>query len=114
MAAAQARQIHRPGWEVIDITPTPDLVSSYCYGHRVMILDTETCNTAWEDLYDRNGKIWKIQLFTYRMTPVNDGFGSIFPVIVVPHDVICDLQNAHTSVASPSGPVKINQMVPEQ
>ncbi len=100
--------------EVIDITPTPDLVSSYCYAHRVMMLDTQTYNTGWEDLYDRQNKIWKVQLFSYRMTAVNDGFGSVFPVIVDPHDVIWDLQNAHTSVASPSGLVKINQMVPEQ
>lgn len=100
--------------EIIDIRPTPELESSYCYGHRVMLLDTETYTTLWEDLYDRQGKIWKIQLFSYRMTPINDGFGSVFPVTNDPHDVIWDVQNSHTSVASPTGLVKINASVPAQ
>jgi hypothetical protein len=100
--------------DIIDAQPVGELQSSYCYSHRVMFLDAESYNMLWEDLYDRQGKLWKTQLFTYRLTAIEDGFGSVFPVTNDPHDVIWDVENNHTSVATPTGPVLINAGAPQK
>ena len=52
-------------WEVrdvyvIDVRKIPSKAAGYCYGKRIMYVDQQFYGPLWEDLYDRNMKLWKI------------------------------------------------------
>jgi len=100
---------------VISASKLPARQSGYCYGKRVMYIDTTTYNTYWEDLYDRQNQPWKIAgLFLHTINvpgigPV-DSSGSLLYAF-------WDIQNSHASfVGDPtdnSYPVYINDQVPK-
>ncbi len=52
------------GWEmrdsyVIDLQPLP-ILGNYCYSHRVMYIDKETWFNVFTEMYDADGKLWKM------------------------------------------------------
>lgn len=53
----ELRDVH-----VIDARRIPSQSSGYCYGKKIMYLDSESYITLWEDLYDQNMKLWKCAL----------------------------------------------------
>ncbi len=99
---------------VIDVRRLPSQAQGYCYGKRVMYVDKETFAPLWEDLYDVQGKFWKImmQCPRARMVP---GLG-IQTVTGSSVSAIWDLQNRHAArFVDPTNDgrdVLMNQQVP--
>ncbi|MGH7918070.1 MAG: DUF1329 domain-containing protein, partial [Candidatus Binataceae bacterium] len=58
----------KPSWgpwslrpvDVIDAVRVPTERAGYCYGARIMYVDTHFWHQVWEELYDANMKLWKI------------------------------------------------------
>jgi hypothetical protein len=48
--------------DVLDIRRIPSDAPGYCYGKRVMYIDTYYHTGHWQDLYDANMKLWKVAL----------------------------------------------------
>ncbi|MGO9060836.1 MAG: DUF1329 domain-containing protein [Candidatus Binataceae bacterium] len=61
---------------VIDIQPLP-VMGTYCYGHRVMYIDKETWVNDLIEIYDADGKFWK--LFWQIFAPIR--YGSVDTLI---------------------------------
>ncbi|MGH7907047.1 MAG: DUF1329 domain-containing protein [Candidatus Binataceae bacterium] len=88
-------------WEVrtsnvIDIRRIPSWRKGYCYGKRICYLDSESFIPLWQDLYDANMKLWKVNFFAQIAGPVPpDGItlwnGSFITGIY-------DLQNGHLTL----------------
>lgn len=47
---------------VLDVRKLPSKAAGYCYGKRIMYLDKQFYGLLWEDLYDKDLKLWKIVL----------------------------------------------------
>jgi hypothetical protein len=45
---------------VIDVRRVPAQQRGYCYGSRIMYVDTQFMHQLWEEIYDANLKLWKI------------------------------------------------------
>src|SRR5262249_30311425 len=73
----------RPSWGqwslrhvwVINIHRIPSEAGSYCYSKRIDYIDKETARSLWEELYDSNGRLWKVTMTGYypRRVPGTDG-----------------------------------------
>jgi hypothetical protein len=93
-------------WQVrdtylIDAHRIPQESAGYCYSRRVMYVDQETYYSLWTDLYDSEGKLWKMQWRGIGMRDLPQGhtIGGVA--------AICwDVQNIHASywsgIANPS------------
>jgi len=111
----------RPEWgkwqvrdvDVISVTKPQNYVGTYCYGKRVMYVDKLFGGALWEDLYDKDMKVWKY-LGLFRKTldvpgigPVNESGSQV--------TVFWDIQNRHaTIVANPAigRPLYLNEQAP--
>jgi hypothetical protein len=49
--------------DVLNIQRIPSERPGYCYGKRIMYLDTYYHTTHWQDLYDSSMKLWKVALY---------------------------------------------------
>lgn len=89
--------------DVIDIQRIPSERSGYCYGKRIMYLDSYYHTTHWQDLYDSNMKLWKIALYAVPdaakvpgvpggRAPGLGGFATMW-----------DIQNDHLTIATSLG-----------
>jgi len=81
---------------VIDAQRIPKEASGYCYGKKIMWLDSESYITLWEDLYDENMKLWKCALGGSIAWPV-PGEGVQLDS-EQQFNVMYDLQNNHLSM----------------
>jgi hypothetical protein len=113
----------RPEWgkwqlrdvDVISITKLPDYAGIYCYGKRVIYVDTQFAGALWEDLYDKDMKVWKF-LGLFRKTldvpgigPVNESGSQA--------TVFWDVQNRHWTVfTNPTvgRPIYLNEQAPKE
>jgi hypothetical protein len=58
----------KPSWgkwelrevDILDVRKLPTLAGGYCYGKRVMYIDSQFYAPLWEELYDNDMKLWKI------------------------------------------------------
>lgn len=83
----------RNSW-VLDVHRIPSQRQGYCYGKRVLYVDKDVYQSQWADLYDENGKFWKVDFDPQDLTPVpgqgaywtNNGVGGFW-----------DVQNSHLS-----------------
>ena len=102
-------------WELrdvyaLDLLPLPDLARGYCYGHKVVYVDTQSWVPLSADIYDPNGRLWKVGLVNYHPWTLN-GTDVIVPQVV---DIILwDLQNSHTTLST-VGKGLFNQNAPKQ
>jgi hypothetical protein len=104
-------------WELrdayaLDLFPLPDLAKGYCYGHKVVYVDTQSWVPLFADIYDPNGKLWKVGLVNYHPWMIPGGSDSVIVPQVV--DIILwDLQNSHTTLST-VGRGLFNQDAPKQ
>jgi uncharacterized protein DUF1329 len=89
-------------WEVrdvyvIDIFPTAELASRYCYGHKIVYIDRESWVPVAAEVYDPHGSLWKIFFVIYQPWRINDTEKVIIPQTGV--DVIADMQNSHMGLS---------------
>lgn len=93
MGAWQVRDV-----DVLDIRRIPSESPGYCYGKRVLYIDTYYHTGHWDDLYDANMKLWKVALLAVPdaakvpgvpggRAPGLDGFFTLW-----------DIQNDHLTV----------------
>jgi hypothetical protein len=60
----------KPSWgkwelrdvDVLDVRKIPARARGYCYGKRIMYIDSQFYGALWEDLYDSQMNLWKIAL----------------------------------------------------
>lgn len=107
-------------WQVRDVDVTsiqkvPSKASGYCYGPRVMYSDSHFNGILWEDLYDSQKRLWKIQA----IFPLAVDVPGIGPVNTADSDVeeLWDIQNNHSSIAaepSPGRPFYVNEQSPSE
>ena len=50
---------------IIDVRRVPSQRAGYCYGKRIMWVDSETWANLWADLYDAGMKYWKLQMINH-------------------------------------------------
>ncbi len=101
--------------DIIGATKIPSESKGYCYGKRVMYVDRADATPLWEELYDPDGKLWKIgglYLHTVDVPAIGpvDASGSLIYEF-------WDIQNSHASfVADPTDnthPFYVNEQVPK-
>ena len=113
----------KPSWgkwqlrdvEVTSIEKIPSKASGYCYGPRVMYSDSHFNGILWEDLYDRQKRLWKIQA----IFPLAVDVPGIGPVNTADSDIeeLWDIQNNHASIGaepSPGRPFYVNEQAPKE
>lgn len=90
--------------DIIDVRRIPSQAAGYCYGKRIMYIDSETWANQWTDLYDANMKPWKENMILHPAQQV--------PLIGYTTDsgrfveVMWDFQGGHltgVTSAAPSG-----------
>jgi Protein of unknown function (DUF1329) len=107
-------------WQLRDVDVTsiqklPSKTAGYCYGPRVMYSDSHFNGILWEDLYDPQKRLWKIQA----IFPLAVDVPGIGPVNTADSDVeeLWDIQNNHSSIAaepSPGRPFYVNEQAPSE
>jgi hypothetical protein len=103
--------------DVLDIRRIPSQRAGYCYGAKIMYLDTHFWRPLWEDTYDTNLKLWKIVSIHPSVSQVPD-LGKITGLTGI--EEYWDIQNDHAShiySANPDGKtqsVVYNQEVPRE
>lgn len=70
--------------------------SEYVYGKRVWYLDPETYYIMWSEMYDKQGRYWR--LFFNSTQPLKTEIGVMKPVIVGTH--FFDLQRVHSGISN--------------
>jgi len=107
-------------WQVrdvyeISVSKIPSKAAGYCYGKRVMYVDKATFAPLWEDLYDRDLKLWRIFGLFLRAADVPgvgpvDASGSMVWAF-------WDVQNSHaTFFIDPAAnhPLYLNDQAPKE
>jgi len=81
---------------VIDLQPLP-MLGNYCYSHRVMYIDKQTWFNVFTEIYDADGKFWK--LHWNNVAPMRDGGREVLmnPASQV-SGVMLDFKDNHASV----------------
>jgi hypothetical protein len=101
--------------DVISIRKIPAKTAGYCYGRRVMYADSHFYGTLWEDLYDPQMRLWKIQA----IFPLAVDVPGIGPVNTAASDVeeLWDIQNNHATIGAepiPGHPFYVNEQAPRE
>jgi hypothetical protein len=114
----------RPSWAkwelrdayVIDVASIPSHAKGYCYGRRVMYLDSTSYVLLWQDLYDSDKNLWKTwqtgaRARDVRGAGIQDSSGSRVTVL-------WDLKGGHLSflstVNAEGGDFLVNESVPKK
>ena len=116
---AQQTKVELRDVYVIDLVPTAEIKSSYCYSHRVLYLDKDLAYTADQaDTWDRNAKLWKLQFIPRGPTtaiPADlTGKSSFVMASGGELGVIYDIQANHASVAWPGTPPALLSKAPKE
>jgi hypothetical protein len=88
--------------DIISVKRIPSQRAGYCYGDRVMYVDSETWANLWSDLYDMNDKFWKLQMINHP--------GAKIPLVGYTTDsgrfieTIWDYQSGHVSGVTSAAP----------
>ena len=85
---------------IIDVRCVPSEAAGYCYGARIMFLDSNSYYHVWTEPYDSNLKLWKLLLPTLRVDDL--------PIIgtTITNEgafLLWDVQNAHLTLATSDG-----------
>lgn len=107
-------------WEVrdmyvVDFHPVPSMEASYCYKHRIVYMDADFMEADYVDLYDKSGKLWKVE-YNYRTPVPVPPVGIGRDTMVLPSAdllaTVYDIQNNHMCFAWPTALPKVNSAVP--
>jgi hypothetical protein len=84
--------------DVLSVRKIPSKNAGYCYGKRVMYVDTHFHGALWQELYDAKMKLWKL----YEVAPQRLEVPGIGPQNVPGGDMeeIWDIQNNHATWAA--------------
>jgi uncharacterized protein DUF1329 len=101
--------------DVISIQKIPSKAAGYCYGRRVMYADSHFHGTLWEDLYDSQMRLWKIQA----IFPLAVDVPGVGRVETAASDVeeLWDVQNNHATIGAeptPGRPFYVNEQAPKE
>jgi hypothetical protein len=89
--------------DVLDVRRIPSERPGYCYGKRIMYLDTYYHTTHWQDIYDSSLKLWKLgQWATPDAAKVPGVPGGLAPGLGG-YAVVWDIQNNHMTLATSFG-----------
>jgi hypothetical protein len=104
-------------WELrdvyaLDLYPLPDLAKGYCYGHKIVYVDTQSWVPLFTDIYDPYGKLWKVGLVNYHPWKIPD-ISEAVPVPQVIDIILWDLQNSHETLST-VGEGLFNQEAPKK
>ncbi|HLI61823.1 MAG TPA: DUF1329 domain-containing protein [Terriglobales bacterium] len=80
---------------VIDAKPLPSL-GGYCYSHRVFYINADSYNILADEAYDVSGRLWKFNVYNWRISSLNDGEPFISTADY--YGGIYDVQNAHMNM----------------
>jgi len=112
----------KPSWgkwqvrdvNVISASKLPAHAQGYCYGKRVMYVDQLTSAPLWEDLYNKDLRLWRIYgLFLHPAAVPNVGVVDTAGPMVY---AFWDVQNSHTTFfidPSEGKPFYINEQAPK-
>ena len=101
--------------DVISVQKIPAKAAGYCYGRRVMYADSHFYGILWEDLYDQQMRLWKLQA----IFPIAVEVPGVGPVNTAASDVeeLWDIRNNHASIGaepSPGRPFYANEQAPRE
>jgi hypothetical protein len=88
--------------EIIDVRRVPSEAAGYCYGSRIMFLDTSSYYHVWTELFDQNLKLWKLLLPILRVDDL-PGIGDT--ITNEGAFLLWDVQNFHWTLATSDGGV---------
>jgi hypothetical protein len=94
-------------WEMrpVDIISVKRIAAQragYCYGNRVMYIDSESWANLWSDLYDVNGQFWKLQMINHPGAKVPQvGYTTDSGRFI---EMIWDYQSGHVSGVTSAAP----------
>jgi hypothetical protein len=84
-------------YDIIDVRRIPSEAAGYCYGSRVMYVDSAYHYGAWLDIFDQNLKHWKVQFWASRAEDVPSlGHVNTNSVTLA----VWDVQNDHATYLS--------------
>lgn len=92
---------------VLDVTPLPKL-GNYCYAHKVFYIDKETWIRTRYEIYDSQGKLWKLDHL--HPTPQRLSTGEVILMPSVNAEHLHEFQNSHITTSF-AGPVTIDKEV---
>jgi hypothetical protein len=99
--------------DAIEVRKIPSKAAGYCYGKRLMYIDSHNFSPLWEELFDRQLNVWKFQT----TLPQRVDAPGIGPVVTPGVDVelIWDIQRNHASAGGESaGSVYVNEQAPAE
>jgi Protein of unknown function (DUF1329) len=75
----------KPSWgswslrnvHVIDVRRVPSQRRDYCYGSRIMYVDTQFMHQLWEEIYDATLRLWKIVSIHLHPAEMDPGQGPV-------------------------------------
>ncbi len=99
----------KPSWgkwqvrdvDIIDVRRIPSEAAGYCYGSRIMYVDSHFHYGAWLDIYDANMALWKTSWWGARAADV-PGVGHVTTNSVTA--ALWDIQNDHMTIVSTVDP----------
>jgi hypothetical protein len=99
--------------DIIDVRKIPSKAAGYCYGKRVMYVDSQTSSPLWQELFDTQMNLWKFQT-TLPQRVMVPGIGpAVTPGVDV--ELIWDIQRNHASAGGESaGSTYVNEQVPAE
>ncbi len=111
----------KPSWgkwqlrdvDVIEVRKIPSKAAGYCYGKRVMYVDSHNFSPLWEELFDKQMKLWKFQTTLPQRVEVPGVGPAVTPGFDV--ELVWDIQRDHASAAGESaGSVYVNEQAPAE
>ena len=111
----------KPSWakwqvrdvDVISVQKIPSKAAGYCYGKRVMYVDSHSSSALWEELYDSKMQPWKLQMVVPQRIDVPGTGPALTPGVDV--EFMWDLQRQHATFAGESiGTVYVDHQAPAE
>lgn len=103
------------GVDVLDIKKITSQAAGYCYGRRVIYADAHFAYPLWEDLYDKDGQLWKI-MGLYPLRVDVPGVGRV-DTAALDVESFWDIQHHHASFAAEpymGHPMYVNDQAPKE
>jgi Protein of unknown function (DUF1329) len=98
---------------IVDVKRVASQLTGYCYSNRRMNIDASDYHISGLELYDMDGKLWKIWIVNEREHP--NGYGDLFESGSSQRVVnVIDLQNIHQSFSDDTTPTLVNTDAPNE
>jgi hypothetical protein len=101
--------------DVISMSKIPARASGYCYGKRVMYVDSQYYGPIWEELYDNNLRVWKYEAILTHSIDV-PGIGIVDSTGSYAQ-ILWDVQSNHATYSADPAlgkPFYVNEQAPQE